>query len=327
LDSVNPNIIYLDKVSIPYGIVNHLYQSSRLIGSNTNVKVGVIDTGIDPNHPYLNVVDGEAFFDSGYGNALPGLYMDNMSGHGTHVAGIIGSSHSDCMGMAPGIKLLSYRVFPDAEYWQSVGTKNIHIINAIRKAVASECDILNLSLGLSTPENSNVRDKDLEEACRYAYENGTLIVAAAGNNSESQVDLPARFIDVTQCVTAMGREGTVPVNTDAIQQLGLSARTDPLDRFAEFSNYCSRGTDVQFIAPGVGVISTIPGGGFGAMSGTSMACPVVSGIAANLLSHNPVVFSMDRNYRRTIAILDLLRNALHDHGFDTNYQGSGRPFI
>ena len=324
----NPFEITLREVSIPHntGILCHFYPNlSSSIGENP-VKVGVIDAGINLERNDLNVGGGCAFFqDPETGeDAPPAIYSDNGSGHGTHVSGIIGSFNQNCLGMAPGVELYSYRVFENAEHWEKVYTNTFNLVNAIRQAIDDKCDIINLSLGYNPPKYSNLRDRKIEKICKEAFNNGILLVAAAGNNGINRVNLPARLNSV-HSVSAMGRESTCPSDTDACQHLGSPLGNDPLNKFAIFSNYDNKENDIQFIEPGIGVISTVNSDGFGVMSGTSMACPVVSGIAANLLSNNSEIFNMPRNHLRTEAMIKLVGNNLDDLGFGRAYQGNGMP--
>lgn len=328
LDSQEVYEVELQPVEVPHttGIIANQYGLRRELGQ-APVRVGVVDTGIDIDHPALDVVGGYALFE---GDPPPGIYIDNGAGHGTHVAGLIGSSNPHCQGMAPEVRLMSYRVFPDTDNWtKPLTTPTSYIALAILKAVEDGCDIINLSIGGFPRGAGNCFvDRLVELVCKEAIEKGCLLVAAAGNNSCNRVSIPAGFQEVLG-ISAMGREGTFPANTAELYDLGEPCFPDdpPGDRFARFSNYCNREQDIQYITPGVGIISTIPGGGFGVMSGTSMACPIVSGIAANLLSHRPDIYSMARDRARTEAIIELLNDHLYDHQFGLAYQGAGRPML
>ncbi|WP_071460857.1 S8 family serine peptidase [Bacillus massilinigeriensis] len=171
--------------------------------------------------------------------------------HGTHVAGIIAASSNKLggSGVAPNVKIMPINVFSgnDAEMYD--------IADAIIYAADRNANIINLSLG--TPSYSYIVDY----AVQYAWKKGALIVAASGNESTKEITYPASLKNV----------------------LGISA-TDSQDRLAYYSNY---GSYIDFAAPGDRIFSTVPGGSFGYMSGTSMATPVVSGTAALILSKNP----------------------------------------
>ena len=154
-------------------------KSSSLIGVNVprnlgftgnNVKIGVIDTGIDYTHHDLlgfgnngKVVGGYDFVDN---DEQP---MDT-NGHGTEVAGII-ASNGKLMGIAPNAKLFAYRVSADGE-----SVSSDYIIKAIHKAIADKVNIINISLG------ENKTNDAIDNAVRDAVRNGIVVVIAAGNN-------------------------------------------------------------------------------------------------------------------------------------------------
>jgi len=286
------------------------YGTSRLTDGD-GVKVGVLDTGIDLSHPDLQVDGGR--------NTARGEpkteFGDNGAGHGTHVAGIIGArgeAPTGLRGLAPGASLRSYRVFGQ----NRPTTTNYEVVKAMVFAVDDECDVLNLSLG-GLPPDDVIRDAILDTS-----EHGTLVVAAAGNDDRQAVSRPASYAP-TIAVSAFGCRGTFPPGAYEEGYVELDPPgTDPNDFMASFSNI---GREVFMAAPGVGVVSTVPGSGYAPMSGTSMACPVVSGCAARLLAANPSLLSMSRDTFRTRAITNLLsRNAVR-LGFPFEYEGSGRP--
>ncbi len=206
------------------------------------VRVAVIDTGIDTTHPDLvGQVDG------GYSaitksEALNAYQDDN--GHGTHVAGTIAAKRDDrgVVGVAPEARLYGVKVL-DAD-----GSGNLSdVIDGIVWAASNDMQVANMSLG--APFGSET----MRRALRFAAGRGTIVVAAAGNSGGS-----------------VGYPGAYP------EAIAVSA-ADSEDRLAAFS---SRGPEVDFIAPGVDVVSSKMGGGFASYSGTSMAAPHVAGIVA-----------------------------------------------
>ncbi|WP_022737151.1 S8 family peptidase [Laceyella sacchari] len=213
-------------------------------GSN-QVKVAIVDTGVDYNHPDLagKVEKGKDFIDN---DNDP---MDENS-HGTHCAGIAAAKTNNgegIAGMAPEVTILAERVL-DANgsgTWDSVA-------NGITHAADAGAQVISLSLG--GPQSSQT----LENAVKYAASKGAVIVAAAGNESTSAPSYPGRYDEAIAV-----------------------AATDQNDKKASFSNY---GDWVDVAAPGVNILSTVPGGGYAAMSGTSMATPLVAGEAALLAS-------------------------------------------
>ncbi|MCS1352536.1 S8 family serine peptidase [Mechercharimyces sp. CAU 1602] len=212
---------------------------------NSGVIVAVIDSGVEANHPDLQ------------GQVIQGYdYIDNdpdasdVHGHGTHVAGTVAASTNNRIGVAgvaPNVKIMPVRVLNDEGY----GT-NEQVANGILYAVNNGADVINMSLG--DPEPSQL----IEDAVNYAWSKGVVIVASAGNKSTNKPNYPGTY-DRSIAVAAL----------------------DENDRIANFSNY---GDWVDVAAPGVDILSTTIGGGYGEKSGTSMAAPHVAGVAALLAS-------------------------------------------
>jgi subtilisin len=96
---------------------------------------------------------------------------------------------------------------------------------------------------------------------------------------------------------------------------------DPLNFVADFSNV---GPEIDLIGPGVGIVSTVPGG-YAPMSGTSMACPAVTGAAAVLLSNRRDLLSLSRDQGRSDALAQALFEAARPLGFDLDFEGHGLP--
>lgn len=204
----------------------------------------IIDSGIDFDHPDLNVDQSKSrSFISGVTSA------DDENGHGTHVAGIIGAKNNEfgVLGVASGATLISCRVLDkDGKGTLSSIIEALSYINANAKAG----DVVNMSLG--EDESSDILDKQVQAIASK----GIYFAIAAGNDSKA-ADL-----------FSPGR-----ANGDNI--FTVSA-VDSLDNFAKFSNY---GNDVvDFAAPGVRILSTYKDGLYAKMSGTSMATPHVAGL-------------------------------------------------
>lgn len=191
-------------------------------------------------HADLSVIDGRDFTGSG-------TWVDG-NGHGTHVAGIIAARYGNGRGgsgVAPGADLLAARALGA----DGVGY-NDWIAAAIVWAANSGAKVINLSLG--SPEPSTV----LERALAYAVARGALPVCAAGNDGSARLDYPSAYAD---CLAV--------------------AASNSRDELAGWSNHART---VDITAPGVGILSTCYGlrGDYCYMDGTSMAAPVVSGVAA-----------------------------------------------
>lgn len=283
------------------------------------VVVGVIDSGVDSTHPDLHVTGGGAFVTAENDAGGSGPAAKNGE-HGTHVAGIVASTGSlhpqppktalGKRGIAPKVTLYSYRVFPNS----GKGAANYDIIRAIDQGVRDKCDFLNLSLGSAFP------DEAVEAAIKDAFDQGTVCIVAAGNDDRSPVSYPAAW-DISVAVTSLGKKGTYPVTSNEIlDEVAPFAKADPSFFISMFSNV---GPTVDLTGPGEGIVSTLPGEIYGVMSGTSMACPSVTGVAASLLSANPSVRNMARNRERSIAIVGMLNRSAMPLGFNPVLEGAG----
>lgn len=210
---------------------------------------------------YLN------FNDRFYGN------RDVMGGdpfHGTHVSGIIGAVRGNGKGVdgiAANVRIMTLRAVPDGDEHD----KDIAL--AIRYAVDNGARIINMSFGKGlSPEKSWV-----DEAVRYAESKNVLIVHAAGNEHKN-IDTTWNFPNPVYAATTTRASNWMTV--------GASADGITGNLVAGFSNYGKQEVDV--FAPGVQIFSTVPGGNkYDNASGTSMAAPVVTGVAAFLLSYYP----------------------------------------
>ena len=227
---------YLDCLRFFYG-----FASPK---AGKGLKVGVIDTGV-AEHPDLEIDGGE--------NTVvgedKGEFGDNGMGHGTHVAGIIaahGEPPTGVRGLAPAVTLRSYRVFGKG----SDSASNYAITKAIDRAVEDDCDLINLSLG------GGPADEAIEAAIQYARAHGCLAVAAAGNDGRQPVSFPASYT-LSLAVSAMGRKGTFPSGTTQAGDVASPYGKDKKNFLAVFSNV---GPELDLTAPGVGIISTYPGG-------------------------------------------------------------------
>ena len=190
--------------------------------------------------------------------------------HGTHCSGIIGAARNNekgIDGVADNVRIMMVRAVPDGDEHDK------DIANAIFYAVNNGAKIISMSFGKDfSPEK-----KWVDNAFKYAEQKGVLLVHAAGNDSKN-IDTADNF-PTPVFEDEKGRASnviTVGASGDETNG-GLTAR---------FSNYGKKEVDV--FAPGVNIYSTIPGGNtYGNASGTSMACPVVAGVAALLLEHFP----------------------------------------
>ena len=278
------------------------------------VTVGVIDTGAGP-HPDLTLAGGACTVTGDD----PTDFAD-VDEHGTHVSGIVaarGSAPTGVRGVAPGVDLYAYRVFGRrSEGNPARGASNFAIIKAIEQAVADGCDLINMSLG------GGPTDDATEDAISFAHDNGTICFVATGNDGREPVSFPASF-SLSLAVGAMGRKGTFPANTTDAPNTVAPFGTDKKNFVAAFSNI---GPDVDFIAPGVGIVSSVPGG-YSPFSGTSMACPMAVGAAARLLSAEADILAMPRNAARAEAMVRFLATKVKPMGFGPTFEGTGLLFV
>jgi subtilisin family serine protease len=215
------------------------------------IEVGLLDSGVDLDHPALQGLLGP-----GLNLLAPGEPPRDEHGHGTHIAGILtlasGGGADAWDGEAPPLRIRPVKIF-DGKGFGRIGD----IIAGLTWSAEQGCEIINLSFGTDGKSS-----RALAKAVRELEEAGILLVGAAGNDGKrGAVDVPGRYPEVL-AVAASNRH----------------------DRLARFS---SRGPEVDLVAPGAGVLSLAPGGGFRVMSGTSMAAPHVTAAAALLLTAEP----------------------------------------
>ncbi len=242
-----------------------------------NADVAVIDTGVDLDHPDLNV------HRSGARNCVTGRRSaDDQNGHGTHVAGTIAAldNRRGVVGMAPGARIWPVRVL--GEYGSGSMSDVICGVDYVTRH-ARQIEVANMSLGASAGADDGQCGSPYGDAlhravCASVAAGVTYVVAAGNGGHDAAQWVPARYdevITVSALADFDGRPGGHGRQT---------CRRDVDDTFADYSSY---GADVDLIAPGVCIRSTLPGGVYGVMSGTSMAAPHVAGGAALYLSRRP----------------------------------------
>ncbi len=235
-----------------------------------DVRVAVIDTGIDYLHPDLaaNIWinrkeipgnglddDGNGHVDDVHGYDFVSHDSDPMDDHfhGTHVSGIIGAVGNNGIGISGvcwEVSMMAVKAFDET------GSGNVaNAIEAIDYARKNGAQIINASWGLDE------KSRALEDAIQEARAAGVIVVAAAGNSHTSNLRYPAALA------------GVIAV-----------ASVSPMNEKSFFSNF---GTNVFVAAPGQDIFSTTLNGGYQSFSGTSMSTPHVSGVAALVLSLHP----------------------------------------
>jgi subtilisin family serine protease len=235
-----------------------------------DVDVAVIDTGIDLDHPDLNVFrsvncSGGSPFKQSCGSG-----GDDDNNHGTHVAGTIGALDNGfgVVGVAPGARLWAVKVLrSDGSGYISWIIAGIDYVTANKDSI----EVANMSLGCECSSSA------MDSAIANSVAAGVVYAVAAGNSDKDAATFsPANHPDVV----------TVSALADFDGALGGSGsptcRSDQDDTLADFSNW---GNKIEIAAPGVCILSTVPGG-YATYSGTSMASPHVAGAAALLASKN-----------------------------------------
>ncbi len=257
--------VYLDASvqTTPYSAnsINQITPNSTTsVATGKGIRIGIIDTGIDYNHEAFGGGFGDAFIVTG-GYDFVNNDEDPMddNGHGTHVAGIIGGHSTTINGLAFNAKFFAYKALDQ----NGNGTAST-VIAAIERAIADSVQVINLSLG--TPSTGS--DDPLSIAVNRAAEAGIVVVVAAGNT---------------------GDYGTI--NSPGIAKFALTVGATDANSIASFSAKGPVTDQYQIkpdvVAPGVGILSAKKGGGYIQMSGTSMATPFVTALAAGFKELHP----------------------------------------
>ena len=241
------------------------------IDDRVDVDIAILDTGIDLDNTDLNVFryaycKTQGPFNANCADNDPDA--NDVNSHGTHVAGTAAAidNNSGVVGVAPGARLWAVKVLEDDG--TGAGSQIIAGVDYVTQH-ASEIEVANMSL---TGDGSY---QSLDDAIQGALDAGVVFTLAAGNDHTDVANVfPAGHPNAITVSALEENDG---------QPGGLSG-TSWDDTFAYFSNH---GSGVDIMAPGRNIPSTIPGGGLGTKSGTSMAAPHVAGAAALYLAQNP----------------------------------------
>jgi subtilisin family serine protease len=227
--------------------------SWSLITQKKQIKVAVIDTGVDYTHPDLQ---GRIDVEDGFNFVNNTTNVKDDNGHGTHLAGIIAASSNNGIGISGITGSLDVKIVPvKVLNSQGVGDSDI-IAQGIKYAADKGVQVINLSLG------GMEKSTEINAAIDYAVSKNIAIIAASGN-------------DGTDCASYTPANNPKVITVSAIGQN---------DKIAYFSNY---GNNVSVSAPGVNILSTYLNGKYAYMSGTSMAAPIVTGVVAMIKAQNP----------------------------------------
>lgn len=250
----------------------------------TKIRVAVVDTGLDVSHPDLQRAVNKELCVSSVNSDFNQITTDlGRSGHGTHIAGIIGATSNNGIGIAglasDRVELMGICCQTENSIYSSYAARGVEY------AVAHGARIINMSLGTTSSDNL------LKAAMEYAYSQNVLVVCSAGNTGSAGSHYPSGYAETIGIISV-----------------------DKNNQKMTTSNY---GSDNYLSAPGSSIYSTLPGGRYGYLSGTSMAAGVVSGIAAYVLSLDPTM-----TVEQLKSVLSETATDTYDEGFDA-YSGWG----
>ena len=247
----NPNVRYVEQDQKAWALGSYGIEQVNADVTHANgyrgdgADIAILDTGVQVDHPDLNVVGGETFGTSCSGCVEP--YGDD-NGHGTHCAGTAAALDPE-IGVASEANIYSGKCLDS-----SGGGSFSDVADAIVWAADEGHDVISMSLGGGSGTS------ELEDACDYAEDRGSFVVAAAGNDGT--------------CCDCVG----YPAAYDSVVAV---SSTDEDDNLSSFS---STGPSVDIAAPGSNIYSTYLNSGYDTLSGTSMACPHVAGAAGILMA-------------------------------------------
>jgi subtilisin len=266
--------------AVPLINANDVHQDLGVTGNG--VRVAVLDTGIDASHALLSgsVVHEECFLVSGNcpGGGTTGTSAADGHGHGTHVSGIITSSGPPA-GVAPNSLIAAFKVLNDD------GTGSFaDVLAAFDTIVADHPDVqvINMSIvdgGSHAPGVCDALAPSFATTFAIAKSMGMISVAASGNNgSKAGIAAPACFSDVV----SVGAVYDANVGTSV-----ANACIDSITSADQVACWSQSSADLDILAPGAMILSTIPGGAVANAFGTSMASPMAAGVAALMLEVDP----------------------------------------
>jgi hypothetical protein len=278
--------------------------------SGSGVRIGQIDSGCDNSHPQLrHVVQGRDFTAEGTDSS----WTHDVLSHGTHCSGIINASSTEhgIIGCAPEAQLHIFKVSP--------GGRVSDLLAALDECIERELDLINI--GVVSDSASELVSQKVHEARQM----GIACIVAAGNSS-GPLAFPATLPGVLS-VAAVGKLKEFPV--DSSHALSVFPQLIGADGIFPAS-FSSGGPRIAVSAPGVAVISTVPGGGYAAADGTSAAAAHVTGLAALILAHHPLFREgsySTRSEQRVHALFELIRASAVPFFADPQRGGAGVPSL
>jgi subtilisin len=263
----------------PWGI-EAIYENAAISATSggNGIKVAVLDTGANTGHiDLVNNVEQCKDFSQRKSN-LVNDFCNDKNGHGTHVAGTVladgGSDGQGIYGVAPEAKLWAYKVLNDR------GSGYSDDIAAAIQHAADQSESLGVKVVISMSLGSSSKSSLIADAVTYAYNKGVLVVAAAGNSgpNANTIGYPGALVDAV----AVAALENVKEN-GSYRVADFSSRGNP----STDGDYVIVERDVEVSAPGRSIESTWYDGTYNTISGTSMATPHVSGLAAKIWAENP----------------------------------------
>lgn len=320
LDAAEANVIKLNPLplsitkapaekTIPWG--QKAMNLDRLLGAGltgARVKIALLDSGCDNTHPLLRHVTRGA--DLTRRDGAKDWTHDDI-GQGTHCAGIIcgtGGTTPGLNGIAPSAEIHVFKLSP--------GGHLSDLIEALDHCIERQIDIVHIGV-VSDQFSELVTHKIIEARLK-----GVACIACAGD-AIGPVQFPG-VVPGVLCVSAVGRLGEYPQDTPH----ALTAIPELIGPTGYFTmNFSASGPSIGVCAPGVAVISSVPGGGLAARDGTATAAAHVTGFAALILAHHPLFRSAheNRSEERVNALFDLIRNSAVAPVFDPMRVGAGMP--
>jgi subtilisin len=278
--------------------------------TGAGVRIGIIDSGCDTTHPQLRHVSHGKDLTAGGTHTS---WIEDSASQGTHCAGIINASGSEqgIMGCAPQAELHVFKVIPEGRVSD--------LLVALDECIERELDIIQISV--VTEGFSELVSQKLREA----RQKGIVCIAAAGTAGGS-LAFPANLPREVMAVAAIGKLKEFPADSSHV----LNVIPHLLGSEELFTaRFSGSGPQITVGAPGIAIVSAVPGGGYLAADGTPAAAAHVTGFAALVLAHHPL-FQQDgmfaeRTEQRVQALVELLQASAVAHFLSPQHVGAGVP--